>query len=447
MVGRKSALALAGLMIVSALSGCAAGSGGSSSGGNGQAVENSGKAELPKSAEPVELVVADGLGDFPLERFNKVFAEPVKKKYPHITLKWIAAGDISKRITAGEPIDLVISSSGLLQARVVDFGLQYDVTPLIKKYNYDLNKVEPAALDMFKKFGNGAVWGIPSFMSPSPLYYNKDVFDKFGVPYPKDGTTWDDLNELSKKLTRLDGNEQYYGLFLSFAHVIRRNQYSLNVVDPATSKAAFNTDAWKSVFEQSGQFYRNPNMNMTTASAALAFQRDAFIKKRSVAMWLPVSTLHTEAELQGMNWDMASFPTYKDKPNVGPQPYPVAFFVTTSSKYKDDAFQVASFMATEEYQMEWVKKGEFLTALKNDTLRKSFGADTALYKGKNIKAMLPDTYAPASALTKYNGAAETIMNSTFTKYILNQTDLNTALRGAEEETNKKIVELQAAEKK
>jgi multiple sugar transport system substrate-binding protein len=397
--------------------------------------------ETPKSIEPVELVVSDGLGDFPEERFNKVIAEPVKKKFPNITLKWASNKEIKTRVTAGEPLDIVMSSSGLMQARVLDFNLQSDIAPLIKKYNFDLSKVEPTALDMFKN-GN-AVWAIPSFMSPSPLYYNKDIFDKFGVAYPKDGMTWDDVYELAKKVTRKDGDQQYYGLFLSFAHVTRRNQYSLNVIDPKTETAAFNTDSWKKVYEAAAQFYLIPGMNMTSKTAALAYQRDSFTKDRTVAMWLPVSTLHTEAELKGMNWDLATFPVYKDKPGVGPQPYPVGFFVTTSSKHKDEAFQAAAYMASEQYQLPWIKQGEFLTALKSDTLRSAFGQDTDMYKGKNTKAMLPAKYAPASAITKYNGDAEGQMNTAFTKVILNQKDLNTALREAEEATNKKIAEKRA----
>jgi multiple sugar transport system substrate-binding protein len=300
---------------------------------------------------------------------------------------------------------------------------------------------------MFKnKEKGGAIWAIPSFMSPSPLYYNKDIFDKFGVAYPKDGMTWDDVYELAKKVTRKDGDRQYYGLFLSIQHVIRRNQYSLNVIDPATETAAFNTDQWKKVFEQAAQFYKIPGMDMTSSKAKLTFQRDSFTKDRTVAMWLPVSTLHTEAELQGMNWDVATFPVYKDRPDAGPQPYPVGFFVTTSSKHKDEAFQVAAYMASEEYQLKWIKQGEFLTALKSDALRNAFGQDTAMYKGKNTKAMLPAKYASASAITKYNGDAEGQLTSAFTKIILNQNDINTALRDAEEATNKKIQEKKAAEK-
>ena len=37
--------------------------------------------------------------------------------------------------------------------------------------------------------------------SPLAIYYNKDLFDKAGVPYPKDGWTWEDFQDTAVKLT------------------------------------------------------------------------------------------------------------------------------------------------------------------------------------------------------------------------------------------------------
>jgi multiple sugar transport system substrate-binding protein len=51
----------------------------------------------------------------------------------------------------------------------------------------------------------GVVDGKPYFLtkdySPLAVYYNKALFDKAGVAYPKDGWTWDDFLNAAKKLT------------------------------------------------------------------------------------------------------------------------------------------------------------------------------------------------------------------------------------------------------
>ncbi len=58
-------------------------------------------------------------------------------------------------------------------------------------------------------------WEDKIYMSPADagsiaLYYNKDMFDRQGVPYPKDDWTWDDFKALYPKLTYEDQGVQYY---------------------------------------------------------------------------------------------------------------------------------------------------------------------------------------------------------------------------------------------
>ncbi len=47
---------------------------------------------------------------------------------------------------------------------------------------------------------DGQVLGLPVGYTTHVVYYNKDLFDQAGVPYPKSGWTWNDLQETAKKL-------------------------------------------------------------------------------------------------------------------------------------------------------------------------------------------------------------------------------------------------------
>jgi multiple sugar transport system substrate-binding protein len=225
---------------------------------------------------------------------------------------------------------------------------------------------------------------------------------------------------------------------MSFGHVAIRQQHSYSLVDPKTEKATLNNDQWKKHIENIARFYKLTGYNMDSKNIVTAPQRDMFIKDRTAAMWLPVSTLHTEQELQGMNWDVATFPMSKEAPGIGPQPYPISFYLTKMSKVQDQAFEVIAYLASEEFQMGIVRRGEFLTALRSDALRKAFGQDTALYKGKNISAMLPESYAASPQLTKYDNQVNGQLTSALNSVILTGKDINSALRDAEEAANKKI---------
>ncbi|KRG11740.1 hypothetical protein ACA29_15285 [Lederbergia galactosidilytica] len=51
------------------------------------------------------------------------------------------------------------------------------------------------------------------FQSPrNVMYYNKDIFDMVGEPYPEVGLTWPEAVELARKLTIERDGVQYRGL-------------------------------------------------------------------------------------------------------------------------------------------------------------------------------------------------------------------------------------------
>lgn len=82
-----------------------------------------------------------------------------------------------------------------------------DLTPLIEKYNFDpASEGIPQSLsDIWKS--DGKVYGIPINAYPSIMLYNKDMFDKAGLPYPPanyddPGWNWDKMVEYAQKLTK-----------------------------------------------------------------------------------------------------------------------------------------------------------------------------------------------------------------------------------------------------
>jgi len=427
---------LSGLLLLGA-----ACSDGGKQGGLAGEVKPETKQETAVNKEPIELVFYDGVSDYTEERFMKEIGEPIKKKFPHITPKFspfTKLTQVQDLISAGQPPDVIFASSGMFNDVVNKYSMQTDITPLIEKYKYDLKKIDPVSVDMMKETSKGGMYALPTLMSPSPIYYNKDLFDKFGVPYPKDNMTWDDLYELAKKLTRKDGAQPYYGFMVSFQHLMVRNQFSLDLVDPAKEETSFADERWNKMVANISRFYELDGVEPNAQKMGAAHQRVLFTKEKSLAMWMPVSTLLTGAELEGMNWDMAAFPEFKELPGTGPQPYPISFYITTTNKHKDATFEVIAYLASEEYQLPMVKQGQFPTALASDLLRNSFGQDTAMYKGKNIKAMLPAKYAKASAFTKFNNLSRNQLQAVLEANVLQKKDINTALREAAERTNAAI---------
>ena len=87
-----------------------------------------------------------------------------------------------------------------------DGGL-LDLKPLIDKYDdWDyINELYPELVD-YHRFGDH-IYGLPGSLQVFVLYYNKNLFDREGIPYPDETWTWDDLRDAAVKLTKRDSED------------------------------------------------------------------------------------------------------------------------------------------------------------------------------------------------------------------------------------------------
>ncbi|MDF2724606.1 MAG: extracellular solute-binding protein family 1 [Paenibacillus sp.] len=397
------------------------------------------QAEVKK--EPITLnFFYQSRSDWEPEVFMTTFGEPIQKKYPYITVHVIPNGTgitVDTLLASGQTIDVHAGSPGTLGTQLIPTKLQYDITPQIKTFNYDLNLLDPSMVAQAKEAAGGGMYGLPVLTPPVTTYYSKDIFNKFGVAYPKDGMTWDDLYEINRKLTRSDGGVQYFGLAAPIAHIGKLNQKSLQIVDPKTNVANLESDGWKQMAELLAKNYQIPGYPSPPAS--VTGQREQFFKLKTAAMWLDATTLHNSPELDpAMSFDLASFPSYKELPGVGTQPYPTYFHITSQSKYKDDAFQAIAYLTSKEFQLMRARAGVILPVLTDRSILKEFGQDSPIYKGKNVSALLPQKFAVPSPFTPYNDIVSTEFYNAVYKHLGGKADFNTALREGTEIANQKI---------
>ena len=446
--GKKTVVLLGSLML--ALSAC--GGGGSSDSGKsenaGGAAGEGSKTEVKAdgaalakqvSEQPAELTFYMTSNGITEERFMQQYGDQIKKKFPNYTIKYIMQQNsrtLQDLVATNQTVDVMISSIGLTPAFLLTYNLQNDISDLMKKNDYDDSKLEPTTLEIQRQLANGGIYGLPVNTTSTALFYNKDLFDKFGVAYPKDGMNWDDLYELAKTMSRTDGGVKYRGLTFAFQHMMFLNQYSAPHLDPKTNKALFMEDNFIRAFENMARFYRIPGNELPNNKFALSNQQDPFYKDKSVAMILTLSGAGKTFGDQ-VNWDVVQVPFLKDKPGVGPQNYPTYFYITNMSKNRDAAFQVLAYVTSEEFQ-EWQIKAGTPSILKDQSkIISQFGADEPIYKGKNIKSLLPAKFAEPTMKTKFQSIADTEILAALGEYAAGK-DVNTALREAAERADKKI---------
>ncbi|MDF2662825.1 MAG: family 1 extracellular solute-binding protein, partial [Paenibacillus sp.] len=174
------------VLVAAAMAGCSGG--GSPKPASPAADKPPAKADI--STEPVTLnfytegnsaVLADQIGEL------------ITKKFPYIKLNTMVGGGkvkIEDVVGAGQVPDLISYSLGGV-TKLKELQLVTDLTPLIKKHGFDPTRLAAGVEENVRSFSDndGKFILMPFELNNNALFYNKTIFDKFGVAYPKDGMT------------------------------------------------------------------------------------------------------------------------------------------------------------------------------------------------------------------------------------------------------------------
>ncbi|RKN85767.1 ABC transporter substrate-binding protein [Paenibacillus ginsengarvi] len=437
MNGKGISVTLAMALMATLVAACGGGT-------NGKEVTGAPEPKAEEPAKPVntgprEITMYTGGASLDEKGFNEQYGDAIRKKFPDVKLNFVpnAAGTkMADLIASNTTIDIVFDSIGYANT-MKDFKIQVDLTPFISARKMDLNKFEPSAIEFQRKLGNGVLYSLPVWTASAGLFYNKDLFDKFGVPYPKDNMTWTEVFELAKRLTRNEGGVQYVGYVTSPGHQANTNQLGMKFVDAKTGKATLDSDDWAQYMKSIVQFYQISGMEWNATNSAIAAQRAMFEKDRVAAMYTNYSG---GTPPEDMNWDVVSVPYYDKAPGVGPQSYPAYLSITNLSKNKELAYDIVSYLVSEEYQTLNTRAGR-ATVLNNPEIIKQYGQGLAKFKGKNVAAMFPAKRAAIGDYTPEETLVSAQFSTAYTDIVVKKKDLNTAMREANEAANKKIEEL------
>jgi len=102
-------------------------------------------------------------------------------------------------IAAGAPPDLFLLDNIDVPA-LVNRGAVLDLAPYLDRVGVDLGCFNQTVLGIFTR--GDAVYALPKGYTPMVIVYNKDLFDRAGIPYPRDDWTWGDFARIARRLTR-----------------------------------------------------------------------------------------------------------------------------------------------------------------------------------------------------------------------------------------------------
>lgn len=173
-----------------------------------------GSKEAAMSNGPTTIKVANyALLESGYEAFWKNIKTGFEAQNPDITIEWVTApyGEIMNQVInmagGGDKVDVIFGEIGWVPG-LEDAGLSAPITDILPQSFID--DFYPDVINSFNI--NGKPYGVPLYISPYVLYYNKNLFTQAGLDPNTPPTTYDEMLSMAEKLAQLkdaNGNKIY----------------------------------------------------------------------------------------------------------------------------------------------------------------------------------------------------------------------------------------------
>lgn len=147
------------------------------------------------------------------EAFWTGVKEGFEKEHPNITVEYVTApyGEMVNQVInmagGGDKVDMVFGEIDWVPV-LENAGLTVPVTDILTE-EY-LSDFYPSVMESFHI--DGKPYGVPMYISPFILYYNKDLFEQAGLDPNTPPATYDEMLSYAEKLSQLkdsNGNKVY----------------------------------------------------------------------------------------------------------------------------------------------------------------------------------------------------------------------------------------------
>ncbi len=155
-------------------------------------------------------------------------------------------------------------------AALAEKGLLYDLDAAAKQDQFDLASFQPSVIELLKTRGGGKLYGLSPDFSSQALYYNKDMFDKYNIPYPTDGMSWEEAMQLAARFpVQKDGDDATFGLMqpsqtqdlFSLIRTIGEAK-GLLYADADSGTVSIDSPEWKAIFQTVVDGYKSGSVSM-----------------------------------------------------------------------------------------------------------------------------------------------------------------------------------------
>ncbi|GLI06546.1 ABC transporter substrate-binding protein [Paenibacillus tyrfis] len=299
------------------------------------------------------------------QSFYEIYGKLFTAQNPHVEIEVVSLDDYYKKgfsmegyreLVKKEQPDLIFNFD--LQSFVED-GMLVDLEPLLKKSkDVNLERMNKNMTAYLRNKGGGRLYGLsPTFQSKA-LFYNKTLFDQFGIRYPTDHMSWEEVFQLAARFAKAERNNgSAYGYYHNISHPFRLVQNiaeteGLSSTDTAGEKIMINAPSWRRIMDmvisrtKEGTVYINQPGDMQKGNLLI---ENPFIQGRA-AMTVEYSYELEYLSNVDFEWGIATEPVNPAAPDRSTSLTPNNLFgIYSGSKNIDGAWQLLEYIHSEKF--------------------------------------------------------------------------------------------------
>ena len=211
---------------------------------------------------------------------------------------------------------------------------------------------------------------LPQNISSLVVYYNKDLFQEAGVPFPKEGWKWDDMVAAAKKLTKDsngDGKPEVHGLGIE-SSLIRVAPFVWSaggdLVDDDKNPTHFTLDTPEAelALERFLQLHVTDKVTPNEEEVEAEDDETRFQNGRMAMVLSSRRSTPTFRTIQKFDWDVAALPQHEQQAGIL---HSDAYCLTKASDNKDAAWSFIEYALGPEGAPIVAKSGRTVPSLKS----------------------------------------------------------------------------------
>lgn len=266
----------------------------------------------------------------------------------------------------------------------------------------------------------GGIYAIPRDISNLLIFYNKDLFKKYHIPYPNTGWTYNDFVKMAQKLTKrgesfgmsFDEGPLYFLSYLvmygEWTSEDTLNYFKKDILSKPKINEALNTYADLRYKYHCAPLKQDLG-SMTNGQMFLLGKLGMYFSGR----WM-VPKLREDAKF---DWDVIEFPTLTGKEKSSVLTDSSGWALSKSSKHKPEAVKLIKYLSSKRVSEEFTKNGLIVPARLDVAYSEVFNDGK---KPLNSKAFLntAQNSRPTPVTVNYNEILDDLKQKT--EYIFNK---------------------------